>query len=177
MRRIFIDTEFKNLPWSGYSEMLWVGLADDESNSWSAINADVAVDGHASDFTKSVVVPRMPDDEPRLHRTDLDAAIREFCGAPDEFWAWCPTVEDLASAFDLPDHAPSVRERYWDWDLQLLRRVVDPWPALWPTQLLDLNAAARAAGIRLPPNGAGHHPRFDALWNRSVFRLVQGAQR
>ena len=177
MRRIFIDAEFKNLPWSGHSEMLWVGLADDEGNCWSGINADVAVDVHASDFTRRVVMLRMPEDEPRLNRTELDAAIRDFCGSPDEFWAWCPSVETLAIAFDLGEHAPAARELYWGWDLQLLRRVVDPWPASWPTQLHDLNEAARAAGIRLPPNNSGHHPRFDALWNRSVFRLLQAAQR
>lgn len=175
MRRIFLDTEFKNLPWSGHSELLWVGLADEEGNSWSAINADVAIDDHASDFTRRVVAARMTPDEPRLPQDKLASAIQEFCGAPDEFWAWCPTVELLADFFGLGDEAPSAFARFWDWDLQLLRRVVTPWPAGWPTALLDLNALARQARVAPPRNDSAHHPRDDALWNREVYRLIEAS--
>ena len=158
VRRIFLDTEFKNLPWTGHSDLLWIGLADDEGNSWSAINGDVVIDEHASDFTRTVVAPRMTADEPRLSRRELDRAIRDFCGSPDEFWAWCPTVEVLAGAFGLGDNAPAAFDRFWDWDFQLLRRVVDPWPLDWPVSLHDLNAAVRAAGVEVPPNESAHHP-------------------
>lgn len=41
--------------------------------------------------------------------------------------------------------------KYWDWDLQLLRSLVDPWPEVWPDGLHDLNAAAREAGVEVPP--------------------------
>lgn len=78
VRRIFLDTEFKNLPWSGHSDLLWIGLADEEGRWRSAINADAEIDEHASEFTKTVVVPRMTADEPCLDRSQLDAAIRAF---------------------------------------------------------------------------------------------------
>lgn len=173
VRRIFIDTEFKNLPWTGYSEMLWVGLADEDGNAWSAINADVVIDDRASDFTREVVVPRMTANEPRLRSVELSNAIRNFCGEVDEFWAWCPTIDALAGFFGLGDDAPDAHRRYWDWDLQLLRRNVTPWPSDWPTELRDLNAAARAAGVTPPENDSAHHPRDDALWDLTVFRLIQ----
>jgi len=172
VRRIFIDTEFKNLPWTGHSEMLWVGLADVEGNAWSAINADLAIDDHASEFTRDVVVPRMTPEEPRLRGHELSEAIRRFCGDVDEFWAWCPTVEVLAGLFGLGDAASDAHRQYWDWDLQLLRRAVSPWPDGWPTRLHDLNAAARAAGVMPPTNESAHHPRADALWNVRVFKLI-----
>ena len=52
-RRIFVDTEFTNLPWTG-SDLLWVGLADEHGNSWSAINAEVVIDDKVSDFSRDV---------------------------------------------------------------------------------------------------------------------------
>lgn len=175
--RIFVDTEFKNLPWTGHSDLLWIGLADEAGNSWSAINDDVRIDEHASEFTRNVVLPRMSADEPRLSRRELEAEIRRFCGSPDEFWAWCPTVEVLSKIFGLGPDAPAAFERYWDWDFQLLRRVVDPWPAGWPAQLCNLSTAARNAGIAVPRNDSPHHPRDDALWARRVFQLVAAATR
>lgn len=172
MRRIFLDTEFKNLPWSGHSAMLWVGLADEAGNAWSAINADVGLDDHVSQFTRDVVVPRTTADEPRLSAADLSEGIRQFCGAVEEFWAWCPTVGVLASAFGLGDGAGEAHHRYWDWDLQLLQRTVAPWPEGWPTRLNDLHAAARATGVTPPKNDSAHHPRDDALWNLRLFKLI-----
>lgn len=172
-RRIFLDTEFKNLPWTGHSELLWVGLADEDGNSWSAINADVAIDEYASDFTRSVVVPLMTDAEARLAVDDLRDAIVEFCGDPDEIWAWCPTVDQVQRLLGAEQESTAeAHRRYWDWDLQLLRTVVRPWPSTWPTDLRDLNALARSAGVTPPPNLGPHNPRNDALWNREVFLLA-----
>jgi hypothetical protein len=176
VRRIFIDTEFTNLPWTGHSEMMWVGLADEAGNAWSAINSDVAIDDHASQFTRDVVVPQMTVDEPRLGGHALSEAIRRFCGDVDEFWAWCPTVEDLAAAFGLADAANDAHRRYWDWDLQLLQRTLAPWPDGWPIRLHDLHAAATAAGVTPPANTSAHHPRHDALWNVRVFEMIHPEQ-
>lgn len=173
-RRIFLDTEFKNLPWTGHSDLLWVGLADDAGNAWSAINADVEIDDTASEFTRTVVVPKMTRDEPRLSRSELAAAIAEFCGRPDEFWAWCPTVEMITTFFGLGEGGAAAHAAFWDWDLQLLKAIVRPWPEGWPTELCDLNRLVREAGVQPPKNESAHHPRDDALWNRMVFRLVEG---
>lgn len=172
-RRIFVDTEFKNLPWTGHSDLLWVGLADDHGNSWSAINADVAIDETASEFTRTVIVPRMTPDELRLSRAVLSAAVVEFCGQPDEFWAWCPTVDTLTTFFGLGEEGPAAYARFWDWDLQLLQRLVSPWPTGWPIELCDLNRRVREVGLEPPRNDSAHHPRHDALWNLRVFRLTE----
>ena len=171
--RIFLDTEFKNTPWSGFSELLWVGLADEAGDTFSAINADVAIDENASEFTRSVVASRMTPEEPRLARDELSAAIVEFCGNVDEFWAWCPAVEDLVGPpFGLGDGAAQAHRQYWDWDFQLLQTVVAPWPQTWPTSLCDLGVAVRSAGVTPPPNTSAHHPRDDALWNLKVFQML-----
>ena len=177
MRRIFVDTEFKNLPWTDHSELLWIGLADEAGNSWSAINTDVVLDEHASEFTRTVVADRMPSDEQRLTAAGLAAAVREFCGEiVDEFWAYGPTVEVPADLFGLDDDASEAHARYWDWDLELMRRLVDPWPAGWTTTMSDLNSAARWAQVDLPPNELAHHPRHDALWDLEVWRMIDAAE-
>lgn len=178
MRRIFLDTEFKNLPWTGHSELLWIGLADELGNSWSAINTDVVLDEYASEFTRTVVAGRMPADELRLGSNDLAVAVEEFCGeVVEEFWAYGPTVEVLADLFGLGEEAPAAHARYWDWDLELMRRLVDPWPAGWATTMSDLNAAAKQAEIELPSNQLAHHPRYDALWHREIWRTITASKR
>ena len=172
MRRIFLDGEFTNLPWTGHSELWWIGLVDDDGEEWSAVNANVSLDHTASEFAHTVVAPLIPDDEPHLTTEELVAGIVGFCGRPDEFWAWCPSIDDLAATFDLGPNTPQAHDRYWDWDLQLVRSIVDPWPDGWPTRLHDLHQAASTAGIDLPANDLPHHPVHDARWNREVFRRL-----
>jgi hypothetical protein len=172
MRRIFLDTEFTDLPWSGHSELLWVGLADEDGASWSALSADVSAEAHLSEFVKTEVVPLIPDDEPRLERKELSSAIVEFCGDVDEFWAWCPAPELLSEVFALEEEPAKAYDRYWDWDLQLLKTVVDPWPEPWPLELHDLNRAVSGRHIEVPPNEHAHHPRADALWDLQVWGLL-----
>jgi hypothetical protein len=48
---------------------------------------------------------------------------------------------------------------FWDWDLQLLKTVVSPWPSEWPAQLCDLRALVDEVGLVPPSNVAAHHPR------------------
>jgi hypothetical protein len=174
-RRIFLDTEFTDLPWTGRSRLLWVGLAADDGSSWSALNAEVAADDAVSALVRSNVLPHVGPDEPRLTPDALRNAILDFCGCPDEFWAWCPTPEDLVS-LDAPAPA-DTHARLWDWDFQLLRSVVDPWPHKWPVSLCDLHALATRTGITLPENPPAHHPRYDALWNLRVFQVAARADR
>ena len=169
-RRIFLDTEFTDLPWNGTSRLLWVGLAAEDGSSWSAVNAEVAAKDAVSPFVRQHVLPHISADEPRLEPDALRSAIVAFCGRPDEFWAWCPTVDDLVS-LDAPS-AADAHARLWDWDFQLLRHLVDPWPDEWPTTLCDLQGLADRAGITLPENPAAHHPRHDALWNLRVFEAA-----
>jgi hypothetical protein len=40
------------------------------------------------------------------------AAVVDFCGAVDEFWAWIPTVESFAQWFGLGDEASEVFRRF-----------------------------------------------------------------
>jgi hypothetical protein len=172
MRRIFLDTEFTDLPWSGHSELLWVGLADQAGRSWSALSADVSTEAHLSEFVRDVVVPVIPADEPRLKRTDLSSAIVEFCADVDEFWAWCPTPAVLSEVFALGQKADSAYDQYWDWDFRLLKKAVDPWPEAWPQGLHDLHRIVRERCIDVPPNEHAHHPRSDALWDLHVWELL-----
>jgi hypothetical protein len=55
-----------------------------------------------------------------------------------------------------------------------------PWserselPRGWPARLHDINAAALAAGVEIPPRAADHfHPRVHAEWNRELFERIR----
>lgn len=172
VRRIFLDTEWTAPPWLEESELMWIGLADEHGRSWYGISSDVEIDPSTNSFVSGAFRLIAPD-EPRLSRRQLAAEVLDFCGQVDEFWAWVPTVERFAAWFGLGDDAPEVFNRCWDIDLQMLRALVDPWPSAWPVRLNDLNAAAAAAGVEVPPRAANHlHPRVHAEWNRQLFDLI-----
>lgn len=176
VRRIFIDTEWTAVPWSGRCELMWIGLADEAGRSWHGISADAEIDPATNDFVAGAFRLVSPD-EPRLARAQLAAAVVDFCGAMDECWAWIPSRAAFAAWFGLGDEADALFDRHRDVDLQMLRALVSPWPAGWPDRLHDLNAAAVAAGTTIPPRAANHlHPRVHAEWNRQLFSLTRAAQ-
>lgn len=175
-RRIFIDTEWTAPPWSEQSELMWIGLADEEGRSWYGISSEVDIDPSTNDFNLGVFQLITPD-EPRMSRQQLAAAVVDFCGDVDEFWAWIVSVERFAEWFDLGDEASELFGRCWNIDLQMLQALVSPWPTGWPTRLHDLNAAALAAGVEIPPRAANHlHPRVHAEWNRRLFELIRASR-
>jgi hypothetical protein len=175
-RRIFLDTEWTAPPWSDRSELMWIGLADEAGGSWYGISSEVEIDPSTNDFISGVFRLITPE-EPRLSRDQIAAAVVDFCGEVGKFWAWIPTIERFAEWFGLGDEASEVYARYWDVDLQMLRALVNPWPAGWPNRLLDLNAAAVTARVEIPPRGANHlHPRVHAEWNRQLFELIRAAR-
>ena len=111
-----------------------------------------------------------------MSRAQIAAAVVDFCGQVDEFWAWIPTLERFAEWFRLGDEAAQLFEKCWDVDLQMLRALVDPWPAGWPNRLQNLNAAAVAAGVEIPPRAVNHlHPRVHAEWNSQLFKLIRAS--
>ena len=175
-RRIFLDTEWTASPWSARSELMWIGLADDEGRTWYGISSEVEIDPSANDFISGVFRLITPD-EPRLSRAQIAAAVVDFCGEVGEFWAWIPTVERFTEWFGLGDEASEVFEKCRDVDLQMLRCLVSPWPDGWPNRLHDLNAAAVAAGVEIPRRAANHlHPRVHAEWNRRLFELIRASR-
>ena len=172
-RRIFLDTEWTRPPWSQPSELMWIGLADEEGRSWYGISSEVAIDPATNDFISGAFRLITPD-EPRLTREQLAAAVIDFCGEVDEFWAWIPTRERFATFFGLGEEGAGLYAKYWDVDLQMVRSLVRPWPDGWPSRLLDLNAAAVEAGVEVPPRAVNHlHPRVHVEWNRKLFELIQ----
>lgn len=173
-RRIFVDTEWTEPPWSGGSELLWIGLADEAGSAWSAVAADVDMER----LIGSQIVPLIPADEPRLGRAELAEAVVEFCDDVDEFWAWIPSMESVAEWFDLGAEAQDLYDQYWDVDLQMLQSLVEPWPETWPNRLHDLNAAAAEAGVDIPERRSDHlNPRVHALWNRQLFEMILESRR
>jgi hypothetical protein len=87
----------------------------------------------------------------------------------DEFWAWFPTVDDIVALGAPSSTALELRQRYADWDFQLLTNLVSPSRVAWPQRCHDVHALARSAGVSLPINKRPHHPLHDAAWNREVF--------
>lgn len=172
-RRIFLDTEWTGPPWSERSALMWIGLADEAGRSWYGISSEVAIDPSTNDFISGVFRLITPD-EPRLANKELAAAIIDFCGDVDEFWAWIPTLEGFSEWSGLGEAAAEVYTRYWDVDLQMVRSLVQPWPGGWPDHVLDLNAAAVEAGVAVPPRKVNHlHPRVHAEWNRELFECIR----
>jgi hypothetical protein len=154
---------------------MWIGLADEEGRSWYGISSEVEIDPSTNDFI-SGVFRLIGQDEPRLSRAQIAAAVVDFCGEVDEFWAWIPTLERFAEWSGLGDEASEVFKKCWDVDLQMLRALVIPWPSRWPTRLLDLNMAAAAAGVEIPRRAANHlHPRVHAEWNRHLYDLIRAS--
>jgi hypothetical protein len=95
----------------------------------------------------------------------------------NEFWAWVPTLESFAEYSRLGDQAPEMYRQFWDIDLHMLKALISPWPAGWPNELNDLNRAAAAAGVQIPPRATNHlHPRVHAEWNRQLCHLIQAAR-
>jgi hypothetical protein len=85
-----------------------------------------------------------------------------------------PTLESFAQWSRLGESAAGMYLQCKDIDLQMLRSLVVPWPPAWPTELKDLNLAATAAGIALPPRAPNRlHPRVHAEWNRELFGRIQ----
>ena len=172
-RRVFLDTEWTAPPWSGRSELMWIGLADEEGRSWYGISSEVDIDPSTNDFMSGVFRLITPD-EPRMVNAAIAAAVIEFCGDVDEFWAWIPTMERFAEWSGLGEEAAEVYAKCRDIDLQMVRSLVQPWPDGWPDRLLDLNAAAVEAGVEIPPRAVNHlHPRVHAEWNRKLFDLIR----
>jgi len=169
---VVIDMEFVGLPWDEDPDLLWVGLADEQGRSFSAVNADITVD-QLTDWSRHNVWPRISDDEPRLMRPELAERVREWVGEHvDGWWAWMPTREQVA-ALGAPGSADEWWRRTADWDLQLLRRLVDPWPVGWASRCQDIQALARGSEISVPANPAAHHPAADARWGLAVLRLAE----
>ena len=83
-RRIFLDTEWTSAPWSQQSELMWIGLADEDGRSWYGISSEVDIDPATNNFISGVFRLITPD-EPRLTNQELAAAVLDFCGAVDEF--------------------------------------------------------------------------------------------
>lgn len=173
-RRIFLDTEWTAPPWLEHSELMWIGLADEEGRSWHGVSSEAEIDPTNNEFVAGVFGLISPD-EPRMSRQQLADAVLDFCGNVDEFWAWIPTAERFADWFRLGDEAAQVFAKCWDVDLQVLQPLVEPWPNAWPTQLHNLNSAAVASGVEIPSRAPNHlHPRVHAEWNRKLFaRILQ----
>ena len=171
--RIFVDTEWTAAPWAKESELMWIGLADEAGRSWYGISSEVEIDPAANDFISGAFRLITPD-EPRLTRHELAAAVVDFCGDVDEFWAWIPTQESFAKWFELGEEAAELFAGYWDYDLQMLRSLVQPWPDGWPDHLMNLNTAATEAAVEPPPIAENHlHPRVHAEWNQELFRRIR----
>ena len=88
-------------------------------------SAALTASGPSNDFIAGAWKDIKPDD-PRSTSAEIAAGPREFCGDGDEFWAWIRSMESFARWFDLGRDAPDIYARYWDWDLQMLRSLVDP---------------------------------------------------
>ena len=172
-RRIFLDTEWIAPPWAPESELMWIGLADEDGRSWYGISSEVEIDPPNNDFISGAFKLISPD-EPRMTRAELAAAVVDFCGDVDEFWVWIPTEESFIRWFKLGDEGAEIFANYWDTDLQMVQALVQPWPEGWPDTVLNLRTAAEEAGVEVPPRAENHlHPLVHAEWNQVLFERIK----
>lgn len=175
MRRIVVDTEWTAVPWSPSADLLWIGLAEESGQSWCGLVSDAHVDPEYQQYVADLLRIATPD-IPRLPRAELATAVEAFCGSVDEFWVWIPTPESFATWSRLGEQAYQTYQRCRDIDLQMLRSLVKPWPAKWPCEIHDLNAAAVAFGITVPDRAPNFlHPRVHAEWNQRLLGLIRSA--
>ena len=175
-RRVFLDTEWTDVPWSSSADLLWVGLSDEAGRKWCGICSEAKVDPVYEQYVAELM-QLVGDDIPRLARDQLRAAVLEFCKEVTEFWSWIPTQESFAAWSKLGESAVTVYGQCRDIDLQMLRSLVDPWPTGWPSEVNDLNQAATASGAVLPARAKNHlHPLVHAEWNRLLFSRIQHAR-
>ena len=174
-RHIFVDTEWTAVPWSRDADLLWIGLSDEYGQTWCALSSDAHIDSANEKYVSDLLRIITPD-VPRLSKADISKTVQDFCGQVDEFWAWIPTPESFAQWSKLDDKAMEVFARVKDIDLQMLKSVVVPWPLTWPDRIQDLNAAAAAAGVEVPPRAPNFlHPRVHADWNQRLYALISQA--
>ncbi len=175
MRQIFVDTEWTAVPWSDHSDLLWVGLSDTDGGSFCALSAEARVHPSDKKYVADLLALLTPD-VPRLSRQQLAAGVQDFCGAEVEFWAWIPTLESFTAWSKLGPNAAPIYQQCREVDLLMLQSLLKPWPATWPNSLNDLNAAAVAHAVSLPPRAPNHlHPRVHSQWNQQLFALIQAA--
>ena len=174
-RRIFLDTEWTREPWSAESEFMWLGLADEAGQSWYAISSEAEIDPANNEFISGAFNLISPD-EPRMTKSEIAAAVVDFCGDVDEFWVWIPPLERFAAWFELGEDAEAVYAKYRDYDLQIVQSLVKPWPSGWPVRVHNLYTAALKSGVELPPRAENHlHPRVHVEWNQELFSRIARA--
>jgi hypothetical protein len=160
-RRIFIDTAWTAAPWSGRAELMWIGLADESGRSWHGISSEVVIDPSINTFV-SRAFGLIERDEPRISRERLAAAVREFCGDVQEFWAWVSTLASFAEFSGLGEQALAAYRKHWGVDLHMLKTFISPWPEGWPDRLCDLNAAAPGERLSARPRSTCRCERRDS---------------
>lgn len=152
---------------------MWIGLADEEGRSWYGISSEVDIDPSSDEFISGLLQLVSPDEQ-RLTNKEIAAAVMNFCGNVDEFWAWIPTMERFAEWFSPGEEAEDLYGHHWDVDLQMARSLVQPWPNGWPDRLLDLNVAAVEAGVEIPRRAENNlHPHAHTQWNRELYKRIQ----
>ena len=179
--RAFLDTEFKNLPWTGETATCCGSASPTKRKRSCRVRSTRTSTWRApSGFTLRVVVPRMSANEP-APRASPDSSRRQSLKS-------CRQTGRVLGLAPNGRSAPGTRSR----------RAGRSPRATSPLLGLGLPAVAGggravagdvaerpvatgkactiAAGLVLPsvPRGA-HHPRFDALWNRQGVGLARAS--
>ncbi len=175
-RRIFIDCVPSRTSHGGGEQIFWVGLADEDGNVFSAVNADVGLEG-LDDRIRDQVLPLVPADEVRLPRDLLASAIVEWVGPnPVQWWTWRPPVEESANT-EAADEQSTPQQTTHSCALEGLVDLVNPWPEAWEDAARDVNDVAHHTpyGVDLPDIPRPYHPALAAAWVRDVWSLFHDA--
>lgn len=168
----FLDTEFTDLPWTGRSELIALGLVS-ETGDAVQITLNQFSEERCSDFVKVNVLPLLPAPEERVTNDVAKDILDAFIGREPVFWAWMPTVHQIAAL--TPDAKPNeLHARYADWDFQLFQTLCEPtYPQRLANLCYDLQGLV-PPGATIPTNAQPHDQLADARWARDVWLSLGG---
>lgn len=131
MSRIFIDTEFIEIPGQAI-DLISIGAVRDDGAEYYAEVEGVDM-SRANPWVQANVVPHLIGGKALLSRDAIASDLIEFCGVDPEFWADSPAYDWVAlcwlygSMVERPDGWP-----YNCYDLRAWSKLNYIDPAVWP---------------------------------------------
>lgn len=170
----FLDTEFTQLPWVGESELISIGLVNENGDEYYACLNNFDSE-NTSEFVQETVLPKLPAKPDRKPPSMVKKEIYDFIDTKqgvDGFWCLYPTEEELHQWGFNEDETGEAMNTYGDIDLQFVQQLLgDMYANSWPdsgSNLVPLVKKLEQTN-QLPDNDQVHNALADAQWNRLVW--------
>lgn len=164
--KYFLDTEFTRLPWEKGSNLISVGLVNENGEKYYAVLDNFEIEGF-SDVVRDRIIPLLPNriewKKPELVKKEILEFIKD---APSQVWSIFPDEKWLIKIGVPQEKVNDVLEEFADYDLQLIKRLLgSDYKENWPQRGSNLNqifAEIKEKGL-LPENKNKHDALSDAV--------------